>query len=235
MQDKIKEVEEFFKSVSFVEKSHTYFVEGKKLFTSVSGVIKDFVEDVDFTEIAKHIDRRDNLKEGITKKLWDLKSEASCALGNRVHFFGEVYTFNKSISPNNKYEDAVVAFWKSLPAHIVPVFTELQMYHIKKMFGGTADIILYNTETEKFIIADYKTNEDLFKCFKQKKLKGIFKDLLETSFNKYQIQFSLYQILFEQSGFEVERRLLVWLKPNGEHEMYDTEDYTEILKVYLEK
>tara|TARA_R110000796_G_scaffold232428_1_gene350667 strand:- start:5487 stop:6233 length:747 start_codon:yes stop_codon:yes gene_type:complete len=234
MQNKLKTIESFFSSVSFVEKSHTYYVENKKLSTSVSGVVKSFVEEVDFVNIAKSIDKRDSLKEGVTKRLWDLKAESSCALGNRVHFFGEVYTFNKSILPNNKYEDAVVAFWKSLPKHIVPVFTELEMYHIENMFGGTADIILYNTQTEKFIIADYKTNENLFKCFKNKMLKGIFKDLLENSFNKYQIQFSLYQILFEQSGFEVERRLLVWLRPNGEFEMYDTEDYTHRLKVYLE-
>ena len=56
-------------------------------------------------------------------------------------------------------------FWRDLPTYIIPVFTELQMYHLKKMYAGTADIILFNTKTEKYIIADYKTTKDLFKKF----------------------------------------------------------------------
>ena len=67
MQNKLKTIESFFSSVSFVEKSHTYYVENKKLSTSVSGVVKNFVEEVDFVSIAKNIDKRDGLKEGITK------------------------------------------------------------------------------------------------------------------------------------------------------------------------
>jgi hypothetical protein len=110
------------------------------------------------------------------------------------------------------------------------VFSELQMYHKDYMFGGTADIILYNKNTKKYIIADYKTNEDLFKNFKSKKLKGVFSNLLESGYNKYQVQFSLYQILLEQAGVEVEKRCLVHLLPNGEFVQYFTDDYTEVVK-----
>ena len=68
------------------------------------------------------------------------------------------------------------------------------------MFGGTADIILYNTKTNKYIIADYKTNEDLFKNFKGKKLNGVFSKHLENGYNKYQIQFSLV-LLFSHKPY----------------------------------
>ena len=109
------------------------------------------------------------------------------------------------------------------------------MYHLNYMFGGTADIILYNTLTKKFIIGDYKTNEDLSKTFMGKTLLPPFEFLLENDLNKYQIQFSIYQILFEQTGFEVEKRVLIWLRPDGTYEKYFTEDYTQLIKNYLIK
>ena len=101
--------------------------------------------------------------------------------------------------------------------------------------AGTADIILYNTKTNKFILADYKTNEDLFKNFKGKKLLAPFDNLLENSFNKYQLQLSMYQLLFEQCGYEIESRRVIWLKPDGSFENLKTEDYTHILKNELTK
>ena len=90
--------------------------------------------------------------------------------------------------------------------------------------AGTADIILYNKQTNKFIIADYKTNKDLFKNFKGKKLKAPFNNLLDSPFDKYNIQLSMYQILFELTGYEVENRFIIWLKPDAEYEIYYTQD-----------
>lgn len=226
-------IERFFEKLSFEEESHKYSVDGQKLFTSVSGIIKDYVTFVDFKKISYNIDRKLGMPEGSTKRRWDSKGALSCALGNKAHYFGELYAFHRDIEPTDKFEEAAKLFWDELPEHIVPVFTELQMYHFQNMFGGTADIILYNLKTDKFIIADYKTNEDIFKNYRSKKLKAPFKDLLESAYNKYQLQFSLYQILFEQTGFEVEKRVLIWLKPDGTYQAYETDDYTEILKTEL--
>ena len=62
---------------------------------------------------------------------------------------------------------------------------------------------------------------------------GPFKDLLDMPLNHYQLQLSFYQILFEQLGLRVESRKIIWVKPTGDYEMYDTQDYTSILKDYL--
>lgn len=231
----IQHVKDFFSKVRFEEKRHLYFVEEKQLEISVSGIVKRFVEEVDFDSISYSIDERDNLPLGTTKKFWSLKSDVACSKGNKAHFFGQIYAFHRNISPGDKYEEAVKKFWDELPPHLIPVFTELEMYHLKYMFGGMADIILYNTITKKFIIVDYKTNEDLFKNFRGKKLLKPFHYILENDYNKYNIQFSLYQILFEQTGYEVENRVLVWLKPDGTYDMFFTEDYSVILKEYLEE
>ena len=83
-------------------------------------------------------------------------------------------------------------------------------------------------------IKTHNTNYDLFKNFARQKLLGCFSDLLENNFNKYQIQLSLYQLLFEQTGLKIEDRRIIHLRESGDFLIYKTEDYTERLQYYLE-
>ena len=83
-------------------------------------------------------------------------------------------------------------------------------------------------------IKTHNTNEDLFKNFAGERLLHCFSDLLKNDFNCYQIQLSLYQILFEQTGLQIEDRRIIHLKPNGDFTLYQTEDYTDRLLYYLE-
>ena len=109
------------------------------------------------------------------------------------------------------------------------------MYSNSLGIAGTSDMVFYNTRTDKFKILDFKTNTDLFKNYKGKKMLKPFDNLLDNPYNKYQLQLSLYQILFEQTGYEIESRALVWIKPNGTYEVYKTEDYTKQLLNVLGK
>tara|TARA_R110000744_G_scaffold113147_5_gene212037 strand:- start:9484 stop:10218 length:735 start_codon:yes stop_codon:yes gene_type:complete len=239
MEEIREKIKSFFPNIVLDEIKHKYYIKEEKVKISVSGIIKNFVEHVDYGAIAKKKDKKEGLPKGTYQKLWDNKAEKACAKGNDAHIFGENYAFDRSLVPQNGFQESVVNFWKDLPEHIVPVFTELMMYSLKEsklcqdVFAGTADILLYNTKTGTFIIADYKTNEKLFKNFNGKKLIGIFKDLLENNFNKYQIQFSTYQLLFEQTGYKASSRKLVWLFKDGTYKIFDTDDYTSRIKAYL--
>lgn len=218
----------YFKELHFDAQEHKYEVRGKPL-TSVSKKISKYVEKVDFDKIAGFVAR----KRGITKAQvlaeWEAKKNNSCTQGTSVHLFGEEYYKGKQ--PTNGFEEAIVKFWDNIPDYIEPFLFELQMFSETLGIAGTSDIILYNNKTGKFIIADYKTNEDLFKNYKGKKLLAPFDSLLESPYNKYQLQLSMYQLLFEQCGFEVESRRIIWLKPNGTYENFKTEDLTkELLK-----
>ena len=109
------------------------------------------------------------------------------------------------------------------------------MYHKKYLFPGTMDILLYNLITGEYIIADYKTNKDLFKNYNNQKMLGVFSNMLETPFSKYVIQLSLYQILLQQiSGIKISSRKIIWLKDDGDYVLYDAEDLTETLNKELE-
>lgn len=224
-----------FNNLTFDEASHTYYVEGKPLQASVSKVIGNFYEKFDSKGVAERISRRDGIPVQDILDDWDKIAKQACDLGHKVHLFGEHYPFDRSLKPSCNKEIAVTKFWNDIPEHIVPVLMECRMYHKEYLFAGTADILLYDTKKNYYILGDYKTNKDLFKNYKNKTLKAPFNHLFDSPFNKYQIQLSLYQILLEQIGIYVGERKLIWLKDSGDYVMYDTEDLTSILKPTLKE
>jgi len=235
IQDKRDKVNSFFAELDFNAKQHQYRYKGRQL-SSVSSYIKKYVEEFDASTIAGYVAKSRGIsKEKVLQEWEDIKNTA-CDKGNRVHDYGETYSNNiidgknHSKSPSDPYEEAVVSFWNSLPSHIVPFINELKMF--SEWFGvaGTGDIILYNTITGKFIIGDYKTNKDIFKNHKGKKMYTPYNDMLDMPYSKYEIQLSFYQYLFEQTGFKVERRALIWLLPDGTFKVYETRDLRETIK-----
>lgn len=218
-------IHKYFSELDFNEERHEYKYRGKK-FSSVSKYIKGFTKPFDAEKIAGFVAKnRGVTKDDILQEWENIKNEA-CDKGNRVHHFGEFY-HSHNLNPSDGYEEAVVNFWADIPKHIIPVINELQMFSEELGIAGTADILLFNTKTGKFIIADYKTNKDLFKNHKKQKLLADFDFLLDMPLSKYEIQLSFYQLLFEQTGFEVENRIVVWLKPDGKYEKYFTRDLRE--------
>lgn len=238
-----------FNNLKFNQERHTYTVDGKKLI-SVSGLIKDFVEPFDADKISEYVAQsRGITKQEVLKEWKDIKNQA-CRFGTRVHDFGERYASDKykvkvditfydvyqHLGPEEKLspqEEALKNFWRDKPSYIVPILLELRMYSEELEYAGTADLIFVDTRDGSLIIGDYKTNKDLFKQHKNQKLTGIFSDLPDTPYSKYEIQLSFYKILLEQTGFKVSRTFIVWLKESGDYEIFDTDDYTKKLKGYL--
>lgn len=216
----------FFANLNFNAEKHTY-EHGGRAFSSVSSVIKNYTEPFDADKIAIFVAKKRGITKAEVLQEWEDKKNEACNRGTATHTFGENY--NSDSVATNGLELAVSNFWKDIPPHIVLVCNELQMFCKEIGVAGTADIILYNTRTKKFIIADYKTNVDLFKNYKGKKMLKPFGRLLDSPYNKYQIQLSLYQYLFEQTGFKVERRIIIWLKPDGTYTKYNTKSYVNVV------
>lgn len=232
MESTLLDIKDFFKELKFNEKKHLYTV-NKEFLPSVSKLIEAFTVKFDEYSISLSVSQKTGVSQQEVLDEWKNIKDEACNRGNRVHLFGELYPFNRTMIPSCGQEKAVVKFWSEIPPHIIPVFVELRMYHKQLNFAGTSDILLYDTINKVFIIADYKTNKDLFKNYKKKTLLYPFNHLLDSPFNKYQIQLSFYQLLFEQTGHKVVGRKVVWLLKNGEYLLYDTEDLTKNLKNYL--
>lgn len=234
-----------FEQLRFDEALHKYNV-NDITYTSVSKNIEKFSEKVDFDAIAYSMAVKASIRLGRENEVniikqeilteWKENNDEAKERGHRVHLFGELYPFNRSLKPTIldnglpcPQEQAIVKFWEEIPPHIIPAFVELRMYHPILAFAGTSDILLFNTLDKTFIIADYKTNKDLFKNHKEKKLLAPFEHLYDCPYSKYLIQLSYYQLLFEQTGYKVSARKIIWLLKNGTYLMYDAEDLTSLL------
>lgn len=180
-------------------------------------------------------------KEEILAK-WAVKSGHACEFGTEVHAFGEsmfyfmtgepekilpecAHKFKNGIPcPTNPHEEAIVKFWDDIPETFVPVLAETKVFNRNGTpYAGTFDILFYyvneeNPEKSGLVIFDYKTNEDLFKNFRQQKLLWPFNDMLDMSYSYYTLQLALYQIPLENLGFNVVARRLIWVKPDGKYE-----------------
>lgn len=229
----LQKIQEPFKELSFEEQKHKYYVKGQPLNKSVSALIGEFYEHFNAEEVAPY----SAAKAGVTTEeilaQWTAINQESRDRGHRVHAFGEVYQVNRNLKPSCPQEEAIVKFWQNVPEHILPIAAELRMYHFKHLFAGTADIILFDTKTQSYIIADYKTNKDLFKNYKGKTMTGAFSHLLDMPINHYVIQLSYYQLLLEQVGVKVSQRIIIWLGLDGEYQLFNTDDVTDILKITL--
>ena len=229
----LQKIQEPFKELSFEEQKHKYYVKGEPLNKSVSALIGEFYEHFNAEEVAPY----SAAKAGVTTEeilaQWAAINQESRDRGHRVHAFGEVYQVNRNLKPSCPQEEAIVKFWQNVPEHILPIAAELRMYHFKHLFAGTADIILFDTKTQSYIIADYKTNKDLFKNYKGKTMTGAFSHLLDMPINHYVIQLSYYQLLLEQVGVKVSQRIIIWLGLDGEYQLFNTDDVTDILKSTL--
>lgn len=231
MQDIKNRIDEYFSKLKFVEETHTYTVDGKIL-PSVSGLIKNYVEPFP-KDAAKWSAKKRGISEQQIRAEWKATADEACERGTRVHLFGEEYPFDDSLKPACNQEIAITKFWKDVPDHIVPVMMEATMYHKIAGYAGTADIIMYDRQKDGIVIGDYKTNKDLFKNYKGKRMLGPFSHLLDNPFNKYTLQLSYYQILLEQVGIPVIDRKLVWLRKSSEYDMYTLDNVTEILREEL--
>lgn len=246
-------IKNYFKELRFIEESHSYYVNGEKIKKSVSKMIGHYYKPFDDKKLSEELAEKNNEMIDVTGGFtgfhiaaeektastytdkWQEITKEACDRGHDVHLFGEHYPYHRDLEFNTNQKKQIKAFWDSLPSHIVPLFTELQMYHKIFLFAGTADILLYDTKKKCIIIADYKTNKDLFKNFAGKTMLGRFSNLLDNPFNHYQLQLSYYQLLLERAlkdlnlDIKITRRTIIYLPLEGEYKLYNTDDYTELL------
>lgn len=218
-----------FPELTFNEDTHQYFVSDIPLDFSVSYWLHYFSNEFDEDNISKAIAKRDNVSQESIIQKWKDTAKQATDLGTKVHKFAEDYALNKSLIPENHYEENVIKFYNDLPSNLSIYGTEIQMYHKQYLFGGTTDLVLKNNDVNELYILDWKTNKDLFKNYNNQRLKGSFKFLLDNPINKYQLQLNIYQLMLQQVvDIPITKRIIVWLTPDN-YEMYNCQDYTSLL------
>lgn len=183
---------------------------------------------------------------------WTAIKDTACDNGTNVHEFGEscfyfmthqdekiLPAFKDRLNGDEFYsmspkEDAVVKFWTDVPKCFVPIASENKVCREDLGYSGTFDLLFYydaeidgNTaEKSGFVIFDYKTNKNLYNNFRGERMLHPFTELLNCSFNVYQLQLSLYQLALEPIGFRIIGRRIIWLKEDSNYEKINTNSYT---------
>jgi len=207
-----------FKGLNFDEETHTYTLNGKTL-TSTTSYLSRFSDKFNsyFASEAKGksklsknaTDRRDGK---FYRDRWKFVRDESLNMGNRVHLYAEC--FPDFDLPYCWREQGILDFFEWLPDNYIVLFSELRIYDEETCHAGTIDLVLYNKNTNNLVIVDWKTNKrNINEVYKNKSLKGEFKHLASTSYNKYSLQLSDYSyVLSKNSNFDVEERWVIWLR-----------------------
>jgi hypothetical protein len=229
-----KDLLEMFSDLRFDETRHLYYVNGEN-YPSVSKKLEDHYEKFNKELWLQRCAPKEGIPVWELEQRWDNKRDIACDMGHDTHDFLEHYGLSYKFLADTPQKRAGVKFFNDYIDCNNPRYTvicrELRMIHRTFKYCGTSDLILWDNIEQCIVIADWKTNEDLFKTYGY--LKAPFNNFSCNPFNKYQLQFSYYQLMLMQSKYRIGSRQLVYLDSEENYTIYPCTDLTKTLTEYL--
>lgn len=187
-----------------LDENHIYWLGDEKRI-SVSAWIKTFTPPFDKEARSQSQAEKDSVSQEYILQKWEKKKNISLYLGNWVHESIEYYLkYDKNFS-----NQPVEAFKKHQTNN--EYLSETIVYD--DTYAGTIDLI-ERVNDKQVILHDFKTNEDLYKGFKN--LIRDFAHLENNPINKYTLQLSKYKELYEKFTGEEVIGLNIWHYKDGE-------------------
>lgn len=235
---------------------HKYML-GEREMTSVSVMIKRFAP-FDALKTAEGCSK--NPKHELYGKtveeiigIWEEKRDTAAAAGTEVHEFGEACCLYwqgreeeiiekyrprilpEGFAPESPKEEAVVKWWNSLdPERYIVVACEGRIVNPLLGYAGTFDLLLYDVQEKRFLLKDYKTNEDLFKSYGTR-MEAPMTPLKNDDIGKYTMQQNMYGMQLDNIGIPTDIMHLIWLKSDGNFEEVPLENkFRPLIKFALE-
>lgn len=185
---------------------------------------------------------------------WDKAGEQASSRGTLMHTFAEacfcvatgipgssdkrwycrISDDGHSIDAVEPEERAIVAAFRWMPDHLVPVVKECRVYNRTYGYAGTLDLLSFDTCIRSCVLLDWKTNVTLEKCRLSRMLPpfGMFWD---NALGHYSVQQPLYQIPLEDLGIRLAYRFLLHVAPTGIFTPVPVGDCTGIIRTMLEE
>jgi hypothetical protein len=241
-----------FNRITFVEKTHSYLVDGESTEhnMSVTRLIKKHKKDFDKQTIAKRVAKRKRVSTDSVLAEWEQNNLYSTTLGSMLHKYIENFYHNRRI----EFEGSLQKLGFNEKTKLINVLPKLveqfqNFYRDNKnliciknemVVGdvddtkvcGTMDMLCYNTETKCFEILDFKTNKKMEKSSPWGNLFYPFEDMSEGEINEYTIQLNCYKYFIEKyTTLKIEQLKLIWFNvENKNYEIIVLKDIQEQIK-----
>lgn len=221
-----------FRDVKFYSDEHKYRIGDTELQSCTS-----FISKYKRPFNADFWSKRKAMESGVTQEmiqdLWEKNRMIGTSRGTYVHNTLEDYLKNKihkveySIVESDftdiEYIDyhstaqAMAQFGKNFVdshPHLIPVELEFVVGDAELGIGGTIDFLAFNMEIGKFQIYDWKTDKKFRKINSKAFFKKPLTHLMDTEYNKYSLQMSIYRYIIERNtSIEIDDSFVVWLNP----------------------
>jgi len=211
--------------IQYEDSSHTYSFRGQR-YISVTQLLHFVTPQFDTEAQAKRMAENHGATPGYWKKRWAAQSKAAAEQGTNFHNTQELLTesqgfemrLGKPLRVRNADQQSM-ATW-NYSSWLDGVYTELLLWDHHWQLAGRVDKTIFRTDTvgRWADIDDYKTNKKI----RQRGWveNGIPRTLLtplthleDCEYNKYALQFSLYQFMLERMGFRAGTRRMLYHPP----------------------
>lgn len=237
----LKELNKAFGDFVFFEQDHHYEYKGVNVGMSVTRLIDEYTNEFDTESVAYRVALKQDKPVQAVLDEWQYKNDFSKAKGHTCHEYAQSLWNGHKWEPfifdlTDEYINAVDsikiqadAFHEKYQNKLEHVADEFVVGSAEYDIASAIDHLFINKETGGLIIADYKTNTDLYKGNEYaKEMKVPLSNLKDTKLNHYYIQLSIYRFLIETyTNLKVESMFIVWFSENND-------DYQIIQIPYLE-
>jgi|APSaa5957512622_1039677.scaffolds.fasta_scaffold37537_3 hypothetical protein len=208
----------FDDNLLFNEKKHKYSLKNRPdfVFTSTTTMIHKFFPVFNGPRIAQNLIDSVPKYSGMTKEAVMKDWRKSATDGTRVHNELEKYVLNRRTKPKEEKSKQGVQWLKDrvFTQKNWVVYPEAAMFSTDIGISGTADLLIHNTETDEYVIGDWKTNKKITKTSYGNKVgtRQATRHLKDCNYNHYALQFSMYRYILEKYyGLNIKNSFLIHL------------------------
>lgn len=175
---------------------------------------------------------------------WETYGKERAGLGTNIHEAMELFSETTQIKPENEYLRPSLLTINAQYSGYYRCLNEVVLHDDENLIAGTSDRVLIHTSHKDSVlsIADYKTNLgglkqiDLDKKGKEKikYLKGPLSHIIDSKYNFYCLQLSLYSYMLQkQTGRRIGKLFIHYINPENPLDNYQipvANMYYEILE-----
>ena len=219
----------FDKDLVFDASIHKYSLKSDDTikFTSTTTLIHNFFRKFDAEKVASNL--INNVPKYAGRKAEDLKQEwkKSAEDGTTIHNEIESYIIDETIVLQHPKSLMAKNFLETLNPNWV-VYPEAPLFSKELQVSGTADLLIYDKDKNRYAIGDWKTNKRIYtKSFNnQLGTAKATSHLMDCNFIHYSLQLSMYKyILTKYYGLNIDKLFIIHLAELA-YNKYDC-DYLE--------